>query len=71
MAPYKDRRSVDFEYPEELVEYRAVCNDTHRLATRYCPNQGRDLFIRDGAMPATCPLHGIGDGDGGRRRRRL
>ncbi len=71
VAPYKDRRSVDFEYPEELVEYRAVCNDTHRLATRYCPNQGRDLFIRDGAMPATCPLHGIGDGDGGRRRRRL
>ena len=71
--PYKSRRRVDFEYPEDLVEYKAVCDDTHALATRYCPNQSRDLFIRSSALPPTCPLHGIGDGDvdSGRRRRRL
>jgi penicillin-binding protein 1A len=71
VEPYKDRRRIDFEYPEDLVGYRAVCNDTHSLATRYCPNQGRDLFILHGPMPASCPLHGITDSDSSQRRRRL
>jgi penicillin-binding protein 1A len=68
VEPYRSRREVDFDYPEDLIEYRAVCDDTHTLATRYCPNQSRDLFIRGGLMPNICPLHG-GDGDSGRRRR--
>ncbi len=71
LEPYKSRRQVDFEYPEDLVEYRAVCDDTHALATRYCPNQSRDLFIRSNALPATCPLHGASDSASGQRRRRL
>lgn len=67
VEPYKNRRAIDFEYPEELVEYRAVCDDTHTLATRYCPNQSQDLFIRGGVIPDTCPLHGSASS----RRRRL
>ena len=67
VEPYKNRRAIDFEYPDELVEYRAVCDDTHTLATRYCPNQSQDLFIRGGVIPDTCPLHGSASS----RRRRL
>ena len=67
VEPYKNRRAIDFEYPEELVEYRAVCDDSHTLATRYCPNQSQDLFIRGGVIPDTCPLHGSASS----RRRRL
>ena len=67
VEPYKNRRAIDFEYPKELVEYRAVCDDTHTLATRYCPNQSQDLFIRGGVIPDTCPLHGSASS----RRRRL
>ena len=88
VEPYRQRRFDRFEYPEDLVEYRAVCEDTHRLATRYCPNQsstrdrvarpgtreairegrGKEIFIRGGALPEACPLHGLDD-PGGRRRR--
>ncbi|MFP6592073.1 MAG: PBP1A family penicillin-binding protein [Candidatus Latescibacterota bacterium] len=67
VEPYKNRRAIDFEYPEELVEYRAVCDDSHTLATRYCPNQSQDLFIRGGVIPDTCPLHGSASS----RRRRM
>ncbi len=67
VEPYKNRRAIDFEYPDELVEYRAVCDDTHTLATRYCPNQSQDLFIRGGVIPDTCPLHGSASS----RRRRM
>ena len=67
VEPYKNRRAIDFEYPEELVEYRAVCDDSHTLATRYCPNQSQDLFIRGGVIPDPCPLHGSASS----RRRRL
>ena len=68
VEPYRSRRQVDFDYPEELVEYRAVCDETHTLATRYCPKKSRDLFIRGDRLPDICPLHGS-DGDIGRRRR--
>jgi penicillin-binding protein 1A len=71
IEPYKDRRKVEFEYPEELIEYRAVCYDTHSLATRYCPNQGEDIFIRNGSLPPECRLHGVGNSDSRRRRGRL
>lgn len=68
VEPYKSRRHIDFEYPKDLVEYLAVCDDSHALATRYCPNQSQDLFIRGVALPATCPLHGGNQGGGSRRR---
>ena len=70
VEPYRRQRRDSFEYPEDLVEYRPVCEDTHSLATRYCPNQSEEIFIRGGAMPETCPLHGVDD-SGGRRRRRF
>lgn len=71
LEPYRSRARVDFEYPEDLVEFRQVCQDTYTLATRYCPNQTRDLFIKGGAMPPGCPLHGVSDAASNQRRRRL
>lgn len=90
VEPYRRRRGDRFDYPGDLVEFRAVCEETHRLATRYCPNQssartwvarpgtraaalegrGKEIFIRGGAMPESCPVHGV-DEPGGRRRRRF
>lgn len=70
VEPYRRQRRDRFDYPEDLVEYRSVCEDTHSLATRYCPNQSEEIFIRGGAMPEPCPLHGVDD-SGGRRRRRF
>ncbi len=84
VEPYHGRRRDRFEFPEELVEYRSVCMDTYKLATRYCPNQSKErdpnvirrqeedpeIFIRGGAMPEPCPRHGVDD-SGGRRRRRF
>ena len=28
------------------------------MATRFCPDQGEDLFIVGEALPDSCPLHG-------------
>ena len=64
VEPYRRLRGDRFDYPEDLVEYRAVCEDTHRLATRYCPNQSEEIFIRGGAMPEACPRHGVDDPGG-------
>ena len=83
VEPYRGRRRDRFEFPEALVEYRSVCMDTYKLATRYCPNRSKErdpdvirrqqedpeIFIRGGAMPEPCPRHGVDSG--GRRRRRF
>ena len=69
VEPYRRQRRDRFDYPEDLVEYLSVCEDTNRLATRYCPNQAQEIFIRGGAMPDPCPRHGVDDSDGRRRRR--
>ncbi len=57
---YSERARAEFEYPEALITRRAVCEDTHKLATRYCPRRTKDLFIADGVLPEMCPEHGIG-----------
>lgn len=58
ITPYRNLVADSFDYPENLVKHLPICNDTHKLATRFCPNQGEDLFIIDEAQPASCPLHG-------------
>ncbi|MFH1566454.1 MAG: PBP1A family penicillin-binding protein [Gemmatimonadota bacterium] len=63
---YRSRANVRFEYPEGLLVRRAVCEESHKLATKYCPRQSEELFIADGALPEICPLH---SGEGGGRRR--
>ena len=55
---YRSLEDHDFDYPEDLVERLAVCNDTHKMASLFCPDQGEDLFIIGEALPSTCPLHG-------------
>ncbi|MBT3343959.1 MAG: PBP1A family penicillin-binding protein [Gemmatimonadetes bacterium] len=66
---YRDRRRETFDYPEELVTYMPVCEDSHRLATRYCPRQSDEIFLADGVPPGTCPLHGVADTSTRRQRR--
>ena len=58
VEPYRSLRNRGFEYPEDLVERREVCNDTNKIATRFCPNQRKDIFIAGEVLPSTCPLHG-------------
>ncbi|MEC7226719.1 MAG: penicillin-binding transpeptidase domain-containing protein, partial [Candidatus Latescibacterota bacterium] len=58
VEPYKSMTGEEFEYPEGLIERLAICTDSHKLATRFCPNQGEDIFIKNEALPRACPLHG-------------
>ena len=64
------RREADegFEYPDDLVVRMPVCQDSHKLATRYCPRQQDELFIKGCALPEICPQHSRG-GTPGRRQR--
>ena len=62
---YQKRRRQGFDYPEGAVTSLPVCEDSHSLATRYCPRKSDGLFIADGVLPEFCPLHG---GSGGRKR---
>lgn len=55
---YKGLAGDEFDYPDELITRLPICSDTNKLATRFCPNQGEDIFIADEAPPASCPLHG-------------
>lgn len=66
--PYRRQTAQDFDYPEELVARLPVCQDSHKLATRYCPRQREEVFVRGGALPESCPQHGRG-GSPGRRQR--
>ncbi|MCE2448775.1 MAG: PBP1A family penicillin-binding protein [Candidatus Latescibacteria bacterium] len=58
VEPYRSLRNRRFEYPENLVVRHAVCNDSYKIATRFCPDQREELFIAGGVLPSTCPLHG-------------
>ncbi|MCH2660754.1 PBP1A family penicillin-binding protein [bacterium] len=58
VEPYRGLNNHGFDYPETLVERLAVCNETYKMATRFCPDQGEDLFIVGEALPNSCPLHG-------------
>ena len=61
VEPYRSRAREPFDYPEDLVVELPVCKDTNKLAGKYCPDQSKDLFIWNEALPEYCPLHG-GDG---------
>ena len=71
VEPYRSRAGASFEYAEGLLSRLPVCEDSHRLATKYCPNQGEELFIADDVKPASCPLHGVEGGDTRRRLQRF
>ena len=58
VEPYRSLRNRGFEYPEDLVVRRAVCKDTNKIATRFCPDQQKEIFIAGEVLPSTCPLHG-------------
>ena len=55
---YRSLRNRGFEYPGDLVVRRAVCNDSYKMATRFCPDQKEEIFIAGEVLPSTCPLHG-------------
>lgn len=71
VEPYRSLKDHGFDYPENLVERLAVCNDTHKMATRFCPDQSEDLFITGEALPSSCPLHGGTQETGSGRIRRF
>ena len=58
VEPYRGLNNHGFDYPETLVERLAGCNETYKMATRFCPDQGEELFIVGEALPDSCPLHG-------------
>ena len=58
VEPYRSLRNRKFEYPEDLVVRRAVCNESNKIATRFCPDQQKEIFIAGEVLPSTCPLHG-------------
>jgi penicillin-binding protein 1A len=58
VEPYRSLRNRGFEEPEDLVVRRAVCNDSNKIATRFCPDQKEEIFIAGEVLPSTCPLHG-------------
>jgi penicillin-binding protein 1A len=71
MEPYRSLRKRGFEYPEDLVVRRAVCNDSHKIATRFCPDQREELFIAGEVLPGTCPQHGRSQEQAPRRIQRF
>ena len=67
--PYKSKAKEKFQFPEDLVMHRAVCEDSFQLATKYCPRRREnELFIIAGAQPEQCPIHG---GSGGAPKGRI
>ena len=58
VEPYRSLRNRGFDEPEDLVVRRAVCNDSDKIATRFCPDQKEEIFIAGEVLPSTCPLHG-------------
>ena len=71
VEPYRSRAGETFDYPEDLVVELPVCNDTYKLAGKYCPDQSEDLFIRNEALPDICPLHGGNEKPRSRRGQRF
>ncbi|MEE3234176.1 MAG: PBP1A family penicillin-binding protein [Candidatus Latescibacterota bacterium] len=55
---YRARSKADFDYPENLVTELSICSESYKLATRFCPNHDKDLFIKNESLPTFCPLHG-------------
>ena len=58
VEPYRGLRKRGFEYPADLVVRHAVCNETNKIAIRFCPERKKELFIAGEVLPSTCPLHG-------------
>ena len=48
---------LDFERPEGVAEVE-LCNETHQLATRWCPGHYTEYF-REGQVPPECETHSI------------
>ena len=68
VEPYRSKAKEKFDFPEDLVMNRDVCEESNRLATKYCPRRRPELFIIEGAQPAQCPEHG---GSGGQSKGRI
>ena len=49
-GPYRSLRNRGFEYPADLIVRHAVCNETHKIATRFCPDQKR----RSSSLARSC-----------------
>ena len=54
-AALADSEAVDFERPDGL-ESASICAETGQIATEWCPNTLRSLFL-SGEMPTPCATH--------------
>ncbi|MBD3239545.1 MAG: PBP1A family penicillin-binding protein [Chitinivibrionales bacterium] len=57
-ALHRDRPLARFEPPEDIVLIR-VCNESHKVANRYCPSFREEPFIV-GTFTDTCDVHVLG-----------
>ena len=46
----------EFVMPEGIIE-KEVCTESYKLATKYCPNTMKEVFIEKYAPSETCPIH--------------
>ncbi len=57
-ALHRDRPLARFHRPEDIVLIR-VCNESHKVANRYCPSFREEPFI-EGTFTDTCDIHVVG-----------
>ncbi len=57
-AAYPSNTGPDFERPPNIVE-SIVCTESGLLATPYCPNPRREIFIEEGEPMRQCDIHRI------------
>jgi penicillin-binding protein 1A len=57
-AAYPSNTGPDFERPPNIVE-SIVCTESGLLATPYCPNPRREIFIEEDEPTRQCDIHRI------------
>jgi len=57
-AAYPDNRGPDFERPEGIVE-AIICEDSGLLATPYCKNIRKEIFIKGNEPTRQCDIHRV------------
>jgi len=57
-AAYPSNSGPDFERPPNIVE-SIICTESGLLATPYCPNPRREIFIEGGEPTRQCDIHRI------------
>jgi penicillin-binding protein 1A len=49
----------DFEVPKEGIKHEKICDESHLIATRFCPKVREECFLAESVVD-TCAIHGPG-----------